>query len=283
MISIDASRARALRSPSTAALATVRRRVGGAWAQWCGDWSPNLRDVSIEVVDTGACLADASLDWRALWAGAVGQGGQAWVAFAERADDHLARHWFGADAVGPLGSSAAREALTALSDALRAALEPVDAGSTTGAPAAACIEVPASHGAAWSGAVTLGWTVADLRVRLHLGPDRVSAFRASPAGDAAGPARPALAPLSLAARDARIRLRAELVGVQLSLGELKSLRPGDALRLEHRIDRPLTVSTAAGEALCKASLGERDGHRAIRLMPTDTASPATAAGGSLRP
>jgi hypothetical protein len=136
-------------------------------------------------------------------------------------------------------------------------------------------EVPASHGAVWSGAVTLGWTAADLRVRLHLGPDRVSAFGSSPTRDAAGQARPALAPLSLAARDARIRLRAELVGVKLSLGELATLRPGDALRLEHRIDWPLTVSTAAGEPVCNASLGERDGRRAIRLMPTAPAPVVT--------
>ena len=279
MTLVDGTRARALRWPATQALATVRQRVGSVWANWCGGWAPLLRDAPLEVMDTSACLADTSFDWRALWPDSVRPDGQAWVVFAGRGDDHLARHWFGADAMGPLGSSAARDALIALSDALRVALELGDAGSTTGTPAATRSEVPASHGAVWSGAVTLGWTAADLRVRLHLGPDRVSAFGSSPTRDAAGQARPALAPLSLAARDARIRLRAELVGVKLSLGELATLRPGDALRLEHRIDWPLTVLTAAGEPVCNASLGERDGRRAIRLMPT---APAPVVG-ELRP
>ena len=268
----DASGARGLRWVPADALAAIRKRLTEVWSRWTEDWSPGLGTLPLSTVDSRACIGERELAWRPLLDASVPEDAQAWVGTSDRAADELERHWFGAGAARGLAADAARQALLALHDGLRVALTTAHSPSeamqmSLGGQPSLRTAIPATHGCAWSGALTFGWQIAGAAIRLHIGPDLVAKFDTRvQSGSAASPSG-GLVPLPVAARDLRIRLRAELVGVQLSLGELASLRTGDALRLEHRLDAPLTVVSAAGESICAAVLGEHSGRRALRLLP----------------
>ncbi|WP_459569040.1 FliM/FliN family flagellar motor switch protein [Cupriavidus sp. 8B] len=62
-------------------------------------------------------------------------------------------------------------------------------------------------------------------------------------------------------------VQAELEPVELELGLLAALRPGDVIRLPHSLDAPLLVRTHDGELLCEAFLGKVDAQRAVELLP----------------
>lgn len=272
MTPIDASKARALRRVSSATLATVRRRAGEGWTRWCDDWAPALRDAEISAVDVHHAMADSATTWRPLWTSEIGTDAQVWLALPRRAEAVLSNHWFGTGTTGDLAESVASRALEALVASLREALQP--AMATAGAQGPAPVDsstsvrssIPPVHGSAWSGALALEWTITDARIRLHLGPDRVSAFSQTPGASIGAPARAPLDGLVPALRDVPIRLRAEMSGIKISLAELASLRPGDALRLDHRLDTPIALVTADGNRICDAAIGERDGRRALRLL-----------------
>lgn len=104
-----------------------------------------------------------------------------------------------------------------------------------------------------------------LRLRLWL--DR----RAAAAWVPLRAAKPvALVARSEAVAPASARLRASLDLGEITLDELQGLAPGDVIATLAPLTRPLDLTLAgAGRSLFQGQLGERDGHRALRLSPTE--------------
>lgn len=126
----------------------------------------------------------------------------------------------------------------------------------------ACFEV-------WSGALVLStpWCGGELRILIDdacasrlLGPRP-----ASPAPNAR-PGRAALTPVLRGLDSEPIGLDVALNPFELELGMLSALRVGDVVRTTHRLDAPLTASTAGGDVLSEAYLGRCGPARAAELL-----------------
>lgn len=117
--------------------------------------------------------------------------------------------------------------------------------------------------------------------RLVVGGELVARWMAAnaPAGRAASPGHrvAALVPVLRALGDRPIALRVELGQVDVDLGALMALRPGDIFCTGHSLDAPLDAHAASGlpsarPPICNGYLGARDGWRAIELHPSDAES-----------
>lgn len=125
----------------------------------------------------------------------------------------------------------------------------------------------------WSGKLQVRLTWCGGTLVLELEDEQVRALleNQAPALLAPQPA-PAAAPLAKKANIAAalatrgIGLRAMLGGVELSLRQLQSLRVGDVVPLEHRLDEPALVESATAEPVCHGWLGQQDGHVAIEMV-----------------
>lgn len=90
------------------------------------------------------------------------------------------------------------------------------------------------------------------------------------APDSAAAPRPGAAPLvaiAIALADTRISLHVQLQECDVDLGLLQRLRPGDVLRVPHRLDAPALVRTAGGNALFQGFLARSQRRRAVELVP----------------
>jgi hypothetical protein len=62
-------------------------------------------------------------------------------------------------------------------------------------------------------------------------------------------------------------VRVHLEGCELALGVLQDLRPGDLLRVRHRVDAPASVHAPQGALLFRGFLAARGGSKAVELAP----------------
>lgn len=77
---------------------------------------------------------------------------------------------------------------------------------------------------------------------------------------------PVAMPLLRAAAGQRVSLRAQLEPCEVDLGVLQDLRPGDVLRIPHRLDAPLQLRTEAGTALFSGYLANSRGRKVLELV-----------------
>ena len=84
-------------------------------------------------------------------------------------------------------------------------------------------------------------------------------------------ALPALVPVLQAAAGRRLRVQARLADCTIELGRLQDLRPGDVVRLEHRLEAPVALH-ACGEAVFGGFLAARSGRKALELSPAPPSS-----------
>jgi Type III flagellar switch regulator (C-ring) FliN C-term len=67
-------------------------------------------------------------------------------------------------------------------------------------------------------------------------------------------------------------LRAMLSGVELSLRQIQSLRVGDIVPLQHRLDEPTFVETPDASLVCHGWLGQKSGQVAVEMVSSTTNS-----------
>ena len=270
---IVASRsARPLRHWPDAALERANGTLERVWRDWCARWQLTGAEVATSNACDGAAVADASAQ---SWA----TGRSLWLSTGS--DDMrvaLAKVLFNEDA--RTGAPIAQALVTdALSELLRA-FGQVSAGNDRAADAAGDAP-PAAERRRWSGAlrVCLVALREDQPVSWHLHCSEPLASVLC--GGLQPPSATGRAPLAAVthAIDARpVAFKVLLDETTLTLGTLQSLRVGDVLPLSHRLDQALHVVSAGASrdtpAFCGAFLGSRDHHRAVELVPADSASPS---------
>lgn len=118
----------------------------------------------------------------------------------------------------------------------------------------------------WSGAVVAELALAGCTVTLLMN----AACAARLAGEAHRPAKatsaaPTLTPLREALAGNGVRVRAELQAMDIQIGTLLGMARGDVIRLTHRLDEPLILSTAAQHDFCAGHLVQVEGRLAVEL------------------
>lgn len=247
-----------------AALANLARQ---AMEQWRLTWLDGRHDVSLDVVCAPAHTAGEVQDWQPLMNAADADDG-VWVSEPAGARQLLA-------ALLGIAPSSASRALPPLAAELAAqargdyllALKQVLAGGrgeathVAGYPA----PMPAAHAKVWSGAARMDISAGGaLIAQLHLGPRRVQVLEPKAASPA--PTAQPLADLGQALSSQRARLRVELSGVEITLGQMQALALGDVLLLPHLLEQPLHVLEEQGQQICAGYLGQQDGGKAIELV-----------------
>jgi hypothetical protein len=117
----------------------------------------------------------------------------------------------------------------------------------------------------WSGAVQLVLDCEDAELHILLDAACVEAIVGR--STRMQPLRGGLTSISHALRGQRVALRAVLEPLELSLGSLAQLRPGDILPLSHPLDADITLADADGTRVLGGFLGRADGLRALQLAP----------------
>lgn len=118
----------------------------------------------------------------------------------------------------------------------------------------------------WSGAVmaTVQWCGEELGFYLNgacvqkIVPARKPAAASAPATQ--------LIPLHRAIARQPFTCTVELAPVEISLGNLRALAPGDVVVLKHPLDEPSLVRTADAAVVCGAYLGKQNGNWALELV-----------------
>lgn len=271
-----------------AKLAAVAEQVAAACRAWHRDWSlhggpDDGAPVDVEPVSccadsfAGAGLAVFALDAQdaageqvvRAWLGCMPQPGGT---RSPELAGLVAARVFGAEPGtdgGDIAAELSQAALAGLIQALRAVLGLADLPGA--GDAGLChATLPREQFGYWSGALRVGLPGFD---GLSLFLDAAAVARLTPVQQmAAALARPALTPLTFAAQSHIVDLQARLRGVELSIGQLKSLQVGDVVVLPHSLEEPLQIVTPAGETICQAYLGSDQGHRAIEVLPTRQAA-----------
>jgi hypothetical protein len=125
----------------------------------------------------------------------------------------------------------------------------------------------------WSGKlqVQLPWCAGTFIVELDAG--QVAALLAAHAPQLPGPipaqaaaARPKKTNVAAALGARGLPLRATLNGVELSLRQLQSLRVGDVVPLEHRLDEPAMLESPDATVVCHGWLGQQAGRVAVEMV-----------------
>lgn len=62
------------------------------------------------------------------------------------------------------------------------------------------------------------------------------------------------------------RVNAFLGTVEISIGELSKINPGDVIRLDTSISGLVSLGASARQVICNGSLGTSDGHKALRIV-----------------
>ncbi len=248
----------------------VDRFIDAPWQRWCGEHGLRGHAVRSIAASVGA------VRWRAAVANGLQSGVDLLVAVDEAEPGAaLARRLFGPTGASPVGRRAALHARAVLAEALTAAL------STALPDAVAAPDGDAWCG--WSGALLCplrldGATATDdpfdMALRLHArvvrALDSSSPHGESPRATASeAAARSAVSSSVWSAVAAEpLHLEIRLQGVELGLGALQSLQPGDVLLLPQALDDPLDVHLAAAHGvnptpLCHATLGRQGARRAV--------------------
>ena len=80
-------------------------------------------------------------------------------------------------------------------------------------------------------------------------------------------ARPAPVAMTRALEGCPLAVQAVLGEVELELGELARLAPGDVIMLERALDEPLALRVEHGEDVARAHLGTLHGQKAVQVLP----------------
>lgn len=234
------------------ALGSLELRVHEGLLAWRQGWLP-------------AGAPEPALELRALltvddlaggWVLHAGDGGRVWFHTGAVQERSLASALLGMVAPGVLDEvlqqvvgKACAQRNSAVAQALIGphadpVMAPPDAALAAPGSGAVCLRAPA-----------LGlWAVAD-----------AGALRHVPPLEAARKPSSALVPLERTLGRAPLRLDVTLGSVELELGPLLELQPGDVIRLPARLADNLTVE-AAGQRLAGGRLGTLDGHRAVQIV-----------------
>jgi hypothetical protein len=244
-----------LRAWSSGELTRVRAIVDAAVLEWARAW-----DLPVDLAAPLACTEGDSeirttADWHALGGD---EQGFAWWRWSEGARRRLASVWFGAGAGGTpvveaVVQDCQRDAMSRLANALRLR-DPT------------CASQPAdAMWRPWSGAATMSLPCGG---HLAMQAGVLDSLLRPPATSTQ--ARPSiecspLVTLGEAISRTSLRLRVELEGCELGLGELQDLQAGDVLRLAHPLDAPLSIFHAPGPPLFRGWLARSHGRKAVEL------------------
>lgn len=242
----------------------------GVHRAWCADWLPAGGTeangapaiwLSDREAETAFVPEDRTLLWSFSDATVVTPGYTAIHA--------ITRAMFGTDAVRDVPGMADGAARAAWTDWLRRlAASPVPEGSELQEVAPPLGSTAAKP---WSGALWLRWRWCGGSWHLAISHEVVAAWAGAESTKPAAPVSVAPSPTRLdqALAHERITLRTVLGGAELNLGQLQSLRVGDVVPLEHRLDAPLDVVTDEGAVLCEGWLGQRQGRVAVEMSLPD--------------
>jgi len=224
--------------------------LGGATGDWLAAWSASPGEARVR------CRCAVAADLHAQTACVFGDA-DAWLAGLGWEDDALA---------GLLFPGAARTGSMA-----RAVVERFRADGRrrlAGVFGLGCLEgnavPPQAAAAPGSGTVVAEWDE-PLRWRLVVGTAASTPWRRRATASKTVQAEP-LAAITEALACRQLPLQVQLQGCELDLGALRELRPGDVVRLPHRLETPATV-LQQGRTLFSAHLGRQGGAKAVELAP----------------
>jgi hypothetical protein len=122
--------------------------------------------------------------------------------------------------------------------------------------------VPSFGGAGEAGMIAECTVGERLRLAIMLWPTTVLSCltRAQAPRSNYGP----LEPLRGAIESGTVRLEVLAGEAEMAVGELATLKPGDVIKLNHKLERPLAVRIHEGEAIGTGYLGTRHGRPAVR-------------------
>lgn len=274
-------------------LGALRAQLEERLVRFGRDWG---LDVAVSTL-ANACEAElpAALRDAGAWVGAAAVHPAAkgmWIGGSDAPSALIERALFGDS---PLAASRGHEGDVSLAGAvavqawqgLCAALAGADArqdsSAETGAVPTSAGVFPARQQLPWSGAIrgviqldgaasaSLGWHLEPVRAREWMGAR-------SAAGTSAQ--RAALTPVLEAMRRRPIGLAARLADIELDLGTLLTLQPGDVITVGHALDRPVQLylrdAASAGTPLAAGHLGQLGEAKAIQLLPHAPATPMPA-------
>lgn len=205
-------------------------------------------------------------------------GGLAWVSlqqqgrcFLRREAGVLERWLFGPAAAASPSALAGEVAQAALHDLARRLL---DGDAATACGSAAPPADLALHG---SGALALSLVHDGQALDVLLDAAAMQRWLASRPRASRRPAA-ALHPLASCIGAARVRIEASVGEAYIDIATLQSLRPGDVLSLDGRVDRPLRLAVGGRTVARGAWLGSSGGRRALALTAASPL-PEAAAGG----
>lgn len=247
---------RQLRFWREAQLAALSEVLQDALVDWAGAWGVGLEP---DGAVTCTRATDASFDaeqHRPLCS--CGEAA-AWMSTDTDLAAWLAGELFGEEApVGSIAHEVASEcgedALLRIAAAMRMQRNPDDPLPPRWAPSP------------WS-----GWVVARLpfSCRLLVNAEAVEAAlqeQATPATTHATGDRVVLSPVLSAASGVSLPVSVHLEGCEVDLGVLQGLQRGDVLRLQHRLEVPASVRSAAGETLFSGYLARKGSRKAVELV-----------------
>ncbi|WP_423199795.1 MULTISPECIES: FliM/FliN family flagellar motor C-terminal domain-containing protein [unclassified Cupriavidus] len=278
--------ARALTWWSDAELGALRASLEARLGDFSRDWGVDVRLSALSnasEAEMPASMRRPEAWWHAAEVVAACKG--VWLSSAETPPTTVAQALFGGthtaasrahhDAEPSLAATVAAEALLRFCIALTGVPEHGDAlASATGFSAAQ--QLP------WSGAIRCVITLEGVTraiVGCHIEPERARGWIPPRQPGAPRPAAP-LTPVIHAMRRQSLRLTARLADIELDLGALLALQPGDVVTTGHGLDQPVTlylntelspesgVDRAAGPApLLSGHLGAVQATKAIQLLP----------------
>jgi len=240
---------RTFRLWASSALAQVGSRVEPAWHALRRDWGISFAVGSAEPAHVSELpSADRSAHWQAclrlghgtLWLG--------WNGGMERAVSTVLyplAHEESASGYGTIAAAAGAACLagltTALAEALGAAVE-----------SAVPVTPPATLWRPGSGALVIKGMLRTAQLHILLDADAVAAI--APCTNVPPLARPASIALDTLLGDASMTLRVTTGMVNLSLGDVTSLAPGDVIAFDTPLEQPLLVTTPTGQPVCGARM-----------------------------
>lgn len=236
--------------------ARIAHLLQGAWQAWARDWGLDAAAGEAPLACSEAAAAYVPGD---AWA-ALGRGtrGTAWTCAAPDEEALLAQALFAApDAATPIVREVVAACRADVQARLACALQLAGTGGD-GAP-------PPAAWQPWSGAL-LAVLPGGRRVLLEAALVRALL----PPGRSEGRSQAARAPLvgvQRAAAALTLPLQVRLAPCEVDLGSLQDLRPGDVLRLPHRLDAPAAVTGPDGQALFGGWLVRRHERKAVELAP----------------
>lgn len=286
-----------------AELGALRARIGARLTQFGRDWGLNISLSAVE----NACdavlrptMRDASA-WAHLDMAGPATPGAMWVAGAAEPSLLMQRALFGevqgAMLPGTYGNDASMAGTVAAQawNGFVAALAGIDAGNEQGneqlnamathMPEASDMPdtaraLPVRQQLPWSGAIRALITIegeASVSLGWHLDPVAAQTLMGTRSSVAAANAsRAPLTPVLNAMHRQSVGLTARLADIELDLGALLALEPGDVITIGHALDHPVPLYLqAAGESappIATGHLGELTAHKAIQLLPPAAAA-----------